>query len=132
MHLALEVIHQERAEDRDVVHLRDFVKQILEPHAGGDVASFPQDVDHLPPPPHLGKFAGRARFADHVLGDTEEQRCVRHRLAHEARQAFVGVDDGQLPAGLCGLDIHSLCLQAGAEGLPMGLGRHENQSFAVG
>jgi hypothetical protein len=74
MNFAVKVVHEERAEDRDVVLMSQLIEQVFEVHAGGDVPSLPQDVDHLSPPAHFGVTPASARFSDDVSGEPEEQR----------------------------------------------------------
>jgi hypothetical protein len=52
-------------------------------------------------------------------------------MKHEAGEEFVGVDDGQLSAILCGLHVHAFGLEAWAKGIPVLGGRHQNNPFAV-
>ena len=53
MHVSVEVIHQKRAEDRDILLVREMVKQIFEVHAGSNVAALPKKVNHLTPPAYF-------------------------------------------------------------------------------
>jgi len=68
VHLAIEVIHQKRAEERDVLLVAELIEQILEAHAAGYVPSLPKDVDHLAPPAHLRVAAGSAGPCDDLCG----------------------------------------------------------------
>ena len=131
VNFAVEVIHHERAEYRNILLTRHPIEQILEIHAGSDIPSFPKDIDHLSPPPHLGVAPRCAGSPDDLSGKAEEHWGIRQRLAHEARQSFVRIDDSQLSASLRGPHVHSFGLQARAEGIPVLGRRHKNQSFAV-
>src|SRR5437868_6118814 len=84
MHFAVEVVHEERAEDRDVMLSCELIEQIFEVHAGGDVPALPKDIDHLSPPTDFLVAASSPRLSDHVRGETEEYRRIRHGVAHEA------------------------------------------------
>ena len=68
VHIAVKVIHQKRAEDRDIVRVGEVVEQILEVHAGGYVPSLPKDVDHFAPPAYLRVAARSAGPCDDVRG----------------------------------------------------------------
>ena len=41
MNVAVEVVHQERAEKRHVLFPAELIEQVFEVHAGGDIATFP-------------------------------------------------------------------------------------------
>src|SRR5580704_4317566 len=66
VYVSVKVIHQERAEDGDIVLVRELVEQILEIHAGGYVASLPKNIHHLAPPAHLRVTPIPASFRDYV------------------------------------------------------------------
>jgi hypothetical protein len=96
MNVAVEVVHQERTEDREVMLLGELIEEVLEVHAGGDVPALPQDVDHLSPPTHSWVASSSARLSDDVPGEAEEERRIRHGIPHEAGQELVGVHHRQL------------------------------------
>src|SRR5271170_1199713 len=51
--VSVEVIHGERAEDRNILLMRELVKQVFEIHTRGYVAALPKNVNHLTPPAHF-------------------------------------------------------------------------------
>src|ERR1043166_3439557 len=69
VHFAVEVVHQERAEDRDVVLFGELIEQVLEVHAGGNVPALPQDIHHFSPPTHLWVLPVTTRLSDDVGGE---------------------------------------------------------------
>src|SRR5438874_10081827 len=89
MHFAVEVVHEERAEDRDVMLSCELIEQVFKVHAGGDVPALPEDIDHLPPPTDSFVAASSSRLSDHVRGETEEYRRIRHVVPHEAGKEFI-------------------------------------------
>jgi hypothetical protein len=46
----VEIVHEEGAEDRDFLFVRQLVEEVLESHAGCGIAAFPENIDHLTPP----------------------------------------------------------------------------------
>src|SRR2546425_11847307 len=84
MNVAVEVVHQERAEDRNVNLFGKLIEQVLEVHAGGDVPALPQDIDHFSPHPHFGVAPSSARLSDDLLEDAWEYSRIRHAVPHEA------------------------------------------------
>src|SRR6266850_1151935 len=131
MNVAVEVVHQERAEDRNVNLLGKLIEQVLEVHAGGDVPALPQDIDHFSPHPHFGVAPSSARLSDDVGEDAWEYSRIRHAVPHEAGQEFLGVNHHQLSAFLCRLHIDALGLEAWAEGIPVGERRHQYDALSV-
>src|SRR6266850_2423640 len=131
MNVAVEVVHQERAEDRNVNLLGQLIEQVLQVHAGGDVPALPQDIDHFSPHAHFGVAPSSARLSDDVGEDAWEYRRIRHAVPHEAGQEFLGVNHHQLAAFLCRLHIDALGLEAWAEGIPVGERRHQYDALSV-
>jgi hypothetical protein len=131
VHIAGEVVHEEGAEDRQVMLVGELVEQIFEAHACGHVTPLPQNVHHLSPPPHLGGRSIGPRFRDDIRGQAEENWSVGHTLPHEVRKELVGVDDGQLMARLRGLHIDSLGFQPWTDRIPVRCGRDQDDPFTV-
>src|SRR6266704_1858644 len=131
MNVAVEVVHQERAEDRNVNLFGKLIEQVLEVHAGGDVPALPQDIDHFYPHPHFFVAPSSARLSDDVGEDAWEYSRIRHAVPHEAGQEFLGVNHHQLSAFLCCLHIDALGLEAWAEGIPMGERGHQYDALSV-
>ena len=100
VHLAVEVIHHERAEDGDLVLVGELVELILKVHAGSHVSSLPEHVHHLAPPANLRVAPAAARLRDDIRGQAKEHRRIRHGVTHELRQKLVGIDDRELPTTL--------------------------------
>ena len=99
LHLVIEVVHDERAEDGDLVMMGEAVELILEAHAGRHVSLLPEHVDHLSPPAHFRIPTFPPRFGDNVRRQTEEYRRIGHGVFHEAGQGFVRIDNGELSYG---------------------------------
>src|SRR5215207_8722243 len=131
MNFAVEVVHQERAEDRDVMLLGELIEQVFEVHAGGDVPALPQDIDHFSPPSHFWVAPSSARLSDDVRGEAEEYRRIRHGVPHEAGQEFVGVNHRQLSTVPCRFHVHALGLEAWANGVPVGERWHQDDALSV-
>src|SRR5712664_1645621 len=131
MNVAVEVVHQERAEDRNVNLFGKLIEQVLEVHAGGDVPALPQDIDHFSPHPHFFVAPSSPRLSDDLPEDAWEYSRIRHAVPHEAGQEFLGVNHHQLSAFLCRLHIDALGLEAWAEGIPVGDRRHQDDAFSV-
>ena len=53
MNVAVEVVHQVRAEHRDDNFFIKLIEQVLEVHAGRDVTAFPKDIDQFSPRTHF-------------------------------------------------------------------------------
>src|SRR6266404_3439807 len=120
MNVAVEVVHQERAEHRDANFFIKLIEQVLEVHAGGDVSALPQDIDQFSPRPHFVVAPSSARLPEDVPKDAAEYSRIRHGVPHEAGQEFVGVNHRQLSALLCRMHIHAFGLEAWAEVVPVG------------
>src|SRR5215467_5768039 len=133
MNVAVEVVHQEPAGDRDAIFLGDIlIEQVLEFHAGGDVPALPQDIDHLAPPPHSWLAPFGACLSNDVRGEAEEGRRMRHPVAHEAGQQLLGVKDRDLSALSCRFHVHALGLEACAPLVPVGKRRRQEEALPVG
>src|SRR5205807_5309540 len=124
-------VHEERAEDRDVMLSCELIEQIFEVHAGGDVPALPKDIDHLSPPTDFLVAASSPRLSDHVRGETEEYRRIRHGVAHEAGKEFIGVNHRQLSAFPCRFHIHARGLEAWTNGVPVSERWHEDDALAI-
>src|SRR5215510_2455555 len=133
MNVAVEVVHQEPAGDRDAIFLGDIlIEQVFEFHAGGNVPALPQDIDHLAPPPHSWVAPFGACLSNDVRGEAEEGRRMRHPVAHEAGQQLLGVKDRHLSALSRRLYVHALGLEACAPLVPVGKRRREEETLPVG
>src|SRR5262249_58655420 len=110
MNVAVEVVHQERAEDRNITLLAKLIEQVLEVHAGGDVAALPQDIDHFSPHTYLLVAPCGACLPEDVPEGAVEYRRIPHGVPHEGRQEVVGNTHRQLSALSCRLPVPSLCL----------------------
>src|SRR3954447_4750583 len=69
---------------------------------------------------------------DHIRRKAEENRRIRHRIAHELRKELVRVDDRELSSRLGGLEIDSFSLQSRAKGVPVCARRDKNDALAIG
>src|SRR5262249_37037114 len=131
LNFAVEVVHQERAEDRDIMLFGELIEQVLEGHAGGDVATLPQHIDHFSPPTYLSVTPTSARLSDHVRCEAEEYRRIRHGVPYEAGQQFVGVNHRQLSAFPCRFHIHALGFEARANGVPVRQRWHQDDALSI-
>src|SRR5262249_30154599 len=96
MDVVVEVVHQERAEDRHVMLFDQLIELVLEVHAGVDVPALPEDIHHFSPDAHFFVTPCIARVSDDVFEAAREYVGVGHCVTHEAGQELVGVDDRQL------------------------------------
>ncbi len=94
MDVVVEVVHQERAEDRDVTLFDELIELVLQVHAGVDVSAFPKDIHHLSPHTHFWVAPSSTGLCDDVPEDAREYGRVRHGVPHEAGQELRGVDHG--------------------------------------
>src|ERR1700730_1291921 len=96
MNFAIEVVHEKRAENRDVMVVRELIEQILKVHAGSYIPALPKDVDHFAPPTDLRVMASSPRFCASVSRKAEKHSRIGHGVFQEARQKFVGVTHREL------------------------------------
>src|SRR4051812_20713740 len=93
MHLAVEVVHQERAKDRDFLLPSQLVELVFEAHAGGHIALFPEHIYHLTPPANLRETISPARLCNGLSGKTHEQWRIRHGTSHKLGQKLIRIND---------------------------------------
>lgn len=96
VNLSVKVVHEEGAEDRDFLFVRQLIEQVLKSHAGGGVAAFPQNIDHLAPPANPRILVPAPGARHYFASKPQENGRIWHLLTHEARQELVRVDHGQL------------------------------------
>ena len=107
MHLAIEIIHYERTENRDVVLVGELVKLIFKVHARSDVSSLPKKIHHLAPPTNFWVAAPSTRPCNDIVSPTQEYWRVRHAVAHKLREKLIRIDDAKLSARLRCFHIHA-------------------------
>src|SRR5262249_55748 len=88
MNIAGKVGQQERAEDRKFTLFAKLIEQVLEAHAGGDVAALPQDIDHFSPQTYPLVASSSARLGDDFTNDAGKYSRIGHGVPHEAGQEF--------------------------------------------
>src|SRR5215204_5485275 len=131
MNFAIEVVHQERAEEREVLLLAEMIEEVFQLHTRRDVPALPQDVDHLAPPTYRRVAPPSARLTDDVRGEPEEYGRIRHPVPQEMRQELVCVNYCQLPASPGGCHIHAFGLEARAKRVPVSGRRHQDDALSV-
>ncbi len=132
MHLAVEIVHHERAKNGNLVVLGEAVELILQIHASRDVSLLPKHVYHFAPPSDFRIPCFPARFGNDIRRQTKEYRGIGHGVSHETWQKLVRVNDCELSTPLSILYVHALGFQTGTKCIPMGSGGHENDTLAIG
>ena len=92
----IEFVHEERAEDGDVLLVRHLVEELLEPCRAARVPVDVENVDHLAPPANTRELAVAAGARDRAARDGFEDGAVRRVAAHEFRQRLVSVQQREL------------------------------------
>ena len=83
---AVEIVHDEGAEDRDLMFVRQPIELIFEVHARRHFALAPRRRSPSRPTNGPSGSARPARFRDDIPGQSQEHRGLRHGVAHELRQ----------------------------------------------
>ena len=131
MDVVVEVVHQERAEDRDVTLFDQLIELVLEVHAGVDVPALPEDIHHFSPHAHFLVAPSGARLCDDVPEDAGKYGRIRDGVSHEAGQELVSVDHRQLSASPCRFHVHAQALEACVKAVPMRKRRHQDDALSV-
>jgi hypothetical protein len=131
MNFAVEVVHHERAKERDLTLSADLIEQVLESHAGGNVPPLPQDIHHFSPPTHFFVAPSTVRLFDNLPGEAEEYGRIRHAVPYEAGKKLIGVNHRQLSAFACSFHIYTLGLETRSEGVPVSERRHQDEALSV-
>jgi hypothetical protein len=129
---AVEVAHRVRAEQRELVRVREVVPQLLELECPFGVSVAPEQIDHLAIQPEDSVTTtqlsrGLQRRSDHGL----EAAGLGQLVDHELLEGVAGVEQHELARAGHAIDVVPLRFQLACERAAVRLGRDHDQRLAT-